>query len=674
MDKLKNLIVLFVLINTQLIGAQQTISLDETVFLHTNASTFVTGETLLYKMYCLKVTDKKASIISKIGYVELVDSNHKSVFKTKIKLENSIGQGEYFIPTTLKTGTYKLIGYTNWMLNKPIDELFQINISIINPFIANQANTEVTKTDNGTIAITKEKTETAIYTNENLKFKLDKKVFSNRELVNLQLEASDENFSEGNYSLSVRKIEELTFEEPIRTVDFLIKGTPTIIDITKKEKEVILPELRGEVISGKVTAKNGMDKVENIAVAFSLTGQSDVFQISKTDSNGNFNFKNNKNNSNVVIQIIDNRADNYTFSLDKSPQIDHSKSSNEKKIILPELRGEMLTGKVTAKNNTDKVENIAVAFSLPGKSEIFQVSKTDSKGNFIFNFNSTDYNPNVILQIIDDRADNYTLSLDKSSEIEYDKLAFEPANNLSYEYKERLLNRSISSQIENAYFYKKTDSFIKPVYSQPFYSVFSKEYILDNYTRFKTINETITEVATEIYSRKTKDTFYLHVMDYTIPEQQPESALVLFDGLLIQNQIELLNYNMKKVYKINLVSGRYYVGPKSFNGLISFTSFENDFENKQNGSYILKTSILRPQPKKLYYKINYSNPSENETIPDFRNQLFWNPDVKTNENANNTFYTSDLAGRYEIRLEGFAKNGLAVSINEIIEVNDLNVN
>ncbi|HJY14314.1 MAG TPA: hypothetical protein VJ304_16075, partial [Flavobacterium sp.] len=116
---------MFVFINTQLISAQKIVTLDESVYVHANASTFVTGETLLYKIYCLKSSDKTPSIISKIAYVELVDSNKKSVFKTKIALENSYGQGDYFIPTTLKTGNYKLIGYTDWMLNKPTSDLFQ---------------------------------------------------------------------------------------------------------------------------------------------------------------------------------------------------------------------------------------------------------------------------------------------------------------------------------------------------------------------------------------------------------------------------------------------------------------------------------------------------------------------------------------------------------------------
>ena len=107
---------------------------DETVFITLNSSTFVNGETLFYKLNCLKNSDKKPSTISKIAYVELIDSDKKVVFRNKLYLENGSGDGNYFIPSTLKTGNYKLIGYTNWMLNLSITELFQTDISIINPF------------------------------------------------------------------------------------------------------------------------------------------------------------------------------------------------------------------------------------------------------------------------------------------------------------------------------------------------------------------------------------------------------------------------------------------------------------------------------------------------------------------------------------------------------------
>ncbi|HJY13310.1 MAG TPA: hypothetical protein VJ304_11025, partial [Flavobacterium sp.] len=368
-----------------------------------------------------------------------------------------------------------------------------------------------------------------------------------------------------------------------------------------------------------------------------------------------------------------NQVSAVVFSENKSNMILDTENP-QVKITLPELRGEIISGKISSNNNSDKIENIAIALSLPGKSFAFKIVNTDYNGHFLFNIDRANYNSNITIQIIDDNALNYSISLDNLPEIDYSKLAINMNSDLSYRLKESLLNRSVSSQIENAYYHKKTDNIDKVAAYDPFYYPLAKEYILDDYTRFKTLKETMTEVVTEIYHKQKNDKVYLHVNDPNVFPQLPEPALVLIDGLYLENQNELMTYNMKNVYKIELIVGRYYVGSKSFNGLISFTTYDKDFKSTQANSSIIRTSFLRPQPKKIYNKIDYTNLADNERIPDFRTQLFWNPEVKLNDENNNKFYTSDVAGTFELRLEGFTKNGDPVSLKETIEVKETTSN
>lgn len=568
MDRIKQLIVLLVFINTQFSSAQQNISLDETVFIHSNASTFVSGETLLYKVYCLKISDKTPSNISKIAYVELVDNTKKSVFKTKIFLENGNGQGDYFFPTTLKTGSYKLIGYTNWMLNRPVTELFQMDINIINPYKI----TEKVDAENLLASASNQAAESN-FKNENLVLKLNKTTFTNRELVDLKVQSLNKNFENGNYSLSVRKVDNIPSKNQISAVKFASGSSyPILLDAQNQNNKIILPEIRGEIISGKITAKN----------------------------------------------------------------------------------------------NNDKVDNISVGLSIPGKSFAFKVVETDNNGNFIFNINEAFYSSNIMVQIINEKANNYDLVINNAPEIDYSNVSFDKNTNLSHTIKENLLERSISSQIENAYFHKKVDNIEKAPTYDAFYYPIAKEYILDDFTRFKTLKETTTEVVVEVFHKQKDDKLYLHVNDPSVFPQLPDPALVLVDGLYLENQNDLLNYSMKNVYKIEVIIGRYYVGSKSFNGLISFTTFDKDFKSTQSGSWIAKPTVLRPQPKKIYNKVKYENTTDNARIPDYRNQLFWTPELSANSAT--SFYTSDLTGTFEVRLEGFTKDGIPVSLKENIEV------
>ncbi len=88
------------------------------------------------------------------------------------------------------------------------------------------------------------------------------------------------------------------------------------------------------------------------------------------------------------------------------------------------------------------------------------------------------------------------------------------------------------------------------------------------------------------------------------------------------------------------------------------------------GDYLIEHKLLKSQPQKSYYQqvYNVSSNSSNR-IPDFRNQLLWEPKITINsEEVVIYFYTSDNSGDYEVCLEGFTINGLPISIREVITI------
>lgn len=566
---------MLLIINTKPIRAQQNIIIDETVFIHANATTFVSGETIVYKLYCVKATDKTPSSISKLAYVEIIDDSNKSIFKNKIFLENATGEGDYFIPTTLKTGNYKLIGYTNWMLNLPATKMFQIDMKIINPYQTNETGFSINKLNlkiPDSLSIAKNVTHQKSSANQKIEIKLNKQTFTNRERVTVKINPSFTTNESGSYSLSVRKLDEL----------------PTINQTTANEFTM-------------VSATTNPDKLDT-----------------------------------------------------------------RKKIILPELRGEMISGRILSVKESENLQNITVALSLIGKSSAFKIVETDQMGHFIFNLNKAYYNPNIVIQVINENSDNYTIELDKPNSPDYSKLTIQPDFNLSASLKQILLDRSITTQIENAYYQRSKDSISTLNDSNPSYFPIAKEYILDDFARFPTLKENITEITKELYYKNKNNNYSLHVTDYTIYPQLSEPALVLIDGLLLQNVNELFNYNMKNIYKISIIAGTYYIGPRFFNGLISFTTTNNQFTSNIRENYILNPSIQRPSIKKQYNKIDYSDIKKNERIPDYRNQLSWIPAVDLNKEI--SFYTSDVTGTFEIIIEGFTETGKAISLRETFNV------
>ena len=98
---------------------------SEKVYVSMNTSLLLTGEYIFYNVYCLNDKTKQPSKISTIAYVELISENNEVVFKHKIRLAESQGQGDFFIPTSVPSGNYKLIAYTRWMKNGPMTTFFK---------------------------------------------------------------------------------------------------------------------------------------------------------------------------------------------------------------------------------------------------------------------------------------------------------------------------------------------------------------------------------------------------------------------------------------------------------------------------------------------------------------------------------------------------------------------
>ena len=546
---------------------------QENVFLHFNTSFFVSGESIYYKLYCLNTKTKKLSTLSKIAYVELIDKNLKSVFKHKVRLENGTGFGDFFIPTSISSGNYKLIAYTQWMRNWS-DNYFQNDISIVNPFEENQSDILVI---NDSTYIPKSKIIDPIKTvakqkvaANGLSLSIEKKNFGKREKVVLNILNSDLENSSGDYSISVNKLDSIIIPEMASSINY-----KKLFEHTKLKSTTFLPELRGELISGKVL-----------------------------DSN-------------------------------KKP-----------------------------------IQNSKVAISIPGKNFLFKVATTNNKGSFHTYLNDSYENDNAIFQVLDNTNENQHIIVDSITNMDLKKLHFSDFS-ISQDMQSILLNRSIQSQIENSYSTIKlnTEDSILPI--KPFYeSKIFKTYTLDDYTRFPTVKETVVEIMPEVFTKTRKNKSTLHVLVYLDQVSSETLPMIIIDGVLVQNHEELLAYNANSIDKIHVVKSQYLYGTQIYEGIIAIETKSGNYTTSAQGNFIKYVNLFKPLPKKTYYKQVYENDLKFDRIPDYRNFLLWRPNLTLNEKDNElSFYSSDVPGYYQIRLEGFNKKGLPVSLQEIIKVN-----
>lgn len=107
-------------------------SIQEKIFVHTDKSFYVAGEIVWFKLYIVNASTNAPLELSKVAYVEILDSANKHLLQAKILLTNAEGNGSFYLPVNLNSGNFKFRAYTNWMKNFSPDYFFEKKITIVN--------------------------------------------------------------------------------------------------------------------------------------------------------------------------------------------------------------------------------------------------------------------------------------------------------------------------------------------------------------------------------------------------------------------------------------------------------------------------------------------------------------------------------------------------------------
>ncbi|WP_420400164.1 hypothetical protein [Flagellimonas sp.] len=315
---------------------------QETVYLHHNKSLLFAGEQLYYKVYALKSESNTLSTFSKMAYVELIGENGELVFRHKIRLKNGVGQGEFFIPVTVPSGNYKLIGYTQWMKNFGLNHFYKSDIGLINPF---QSNQEAIVQNNQDSIPPSTKTTEHTDLQENLEpnpffsFELSKKEFRTRERGSLIVRSLQKGTPKGSYSISIRKVDSLGGPQPSSAQLYVKKHNSQSELKHSSLNPNYLPELRGELISGTITPKDPSFAMEEEEMALSIPGKQFVLKLTRTNSAGEFYFNLNQAylNSKAYVQILGENRDKYNLQITEQPAIDYGAVQFNKLQISPKM-------------------------------------------------------------------------------------------------------------------------------------------------------------------------------------------------------------------------------------------------------------------------------------------------------------------------------------------------
>lgn len=284
----------------------------ETVYVHHNASVLFPGEYIYYKFYCIDLGTYRFSKVSKVGYISLINTLGKTVLEQKVVLTKGQGSGDIFIPVSVPSGNYKLLGYTRWLLNGQKDHIFKSDIAIINPYVA-ESGSIVSNDSEETFSDSLQNTPTATslldQSDSILKVKLSASNIARRTKMVLRILSSRGALGHGTYSISVRKKDALDSVPRISAIEAAnnYRGLPK--NLTKNIKDsLIIPEQTGELIAFKVLDKDTQIPVTNMNMILSFLGTNTNLRSSTTDQNGNFYSYSRQ--TNLADTVYVQRADN----------------------------------------------------------------------------------------------------------------------------------------------------------------------------------------------------------------------------------------------------------------------------------------------------------------------------------------------------------------------------
>jgi hypothetical protein len=365
-------------------------------------------------------------------------------------------------------------------------------------------------------------------------------------------------------------------------------------------------------------------------------------------------FDKNKLNGSVVSVSVKHKEP-ILFTHDENNNTAQTASSNNE-IYLPDYKGIIVSGKIYNKGN-QIADGQEVLLSLPGEGADLLSSISDENGKFNFLLESQNGNCDMIF-ILPDSNMNIKLEDPFLSSINYSNNQTLCIDSVSMNYlKERYYYTQLAHNFDNpAYEPEPADTLKKQAFT--FYSTPNRNYLTNDYIQLDSVAEYFRELIPSVHFNLEKNKYDLHIIGQTSKMELGNKPGVFVDGVFYTNFDNLAKIPANKLDRIEVLWDKYYYKDFTFDGIVSIHTKTSDFysvdlqENMTRIIYPLTNrNSIRFKPK------SYSEISTLSKVPDLRYLLYWNPSVDVTKINDLVFYTSDVAGTYEITISGYSFSG-----------------
>lgn len=335
---------------------------------------------------------------------------------------------------------------------------------------------------------------------------------------------------------------------------------------------------------------------------------------------------------------------------------------------VPEAFNQVLTGRITDKKTSAPLR-VPVMITITGQSPRFYCINTNRDGDFSLEMQGYSGNADIIVQAYSPQRDylatvyapfaDFTPPRTPASFFEENTDSSHTETAMDAGLQHQLLQDHIGAQVWQSFY---GDS-IQPVRERFrdttfFFTKPEEEVMLDDYTRFTTVEEVFREFIKTVMVRKYGDTLHLHVLNSQLvnPKFFDTDPLILLDGVPVFDNKRIFGLDPLQLRKVSVMAHKAFYPGGVFNGVVSIQTYAGNMAGYKLDPNAVVVDYSGTQVPLQFYSPDYARKNI-PSMADQRNTLYWNPAIKTDKSGNGSisFYTGDIPGTYCLVLQGLSQ-------------------
>lgn len=200
-----------------------------------------------------------------------------------------------------------------------------------------------------------------------------------------------------------------------------------------------------------------------------------------------------------------------------------------------------------------------------------------------------------------------------------------------------------------------------------FYGNPDRRFYLDDYIPFNDLTEVFKEIVENVRVRSRGDNYSVIITNPVTERALGSNPLLLFNGHVIDDFATVLAIPVKNIKVIDVITNKFYIGEAQFDGVVNIVP--KDIMIKTNVPIYTYRSIIDLTNEKYSFGTPVYNSDQRIPFPDFRNTLYWNPEIKPEgQTTRIVLFSGDNKGEFEIEVKGIGTNGEIIQVTKKIEI------